>query len=56
MNQKIEGVLRTKPSEREIDAAAREQGIPSMQEDGVLKMLRGVTSLAELARAVDLVA
>ena len=54
MDQKIEEILRTKPSEREIAAAAKMQGIPTMQEDGVLKVLRGITSLEELGRVVDL--
>jgi type II secretory ATPase GspE/PulE/Tfp pilus assembly ATPase PilB-like protein len=54
MDQKIEEILRTKPSEREIAAAAREQGIPTMQQDGILKVLRGITSLEELRRVVDL--
>ena len=54
MDQKIEEILRTKPSEREIALAAKAQGIPTMQEDGVLKVLRGVTSLEELGRVVDL--
>lgn len=54
MDEKIEGLLRDKPSEREITTFARYQGIPSMQEDGVLKTLKGVTSLEELTRVVDL--
>lgn len=54
MDEKIEEILRTKPSEREIAAAAKPQGIPTMQEDGVIKVLRGVTSLEELRRVVDL--
>ncbi len=54
MDSHIEEILRNKPSEREIFTAARPQGIPSMQEDGVLKVLRGVTSLEELRRVVDL--
>ncbi|MBX4192588.1 type II/IV secretion system protein [Candidatus Parcubacteria bacterium] len=54
MDQHIEDILRTKPSEREIMTAARPQGIPSMQEDGILKILKGVTSLEELQRVVDL--
>jgi type II secretory ATPase GspE/PulE/Tfp pilus assembly ATPase PilB-like protein len=54
MDSVIEEILRTKPSEREIFTAARVQGIPSMQEDGILKVLRGVTSLDELRRVVDL--
>ncbi|MES2007197.1 MAG: type II/IV secretion system protein [Patescibacteria group bacterium] len=54
MDQAIEEILRTSPSERDIKAAAKSQGVPSMQEDGVLKMLRGVTSLDELKRVIDL--
>jgi type IV pilus assembly protein PilB len=54
MDSAIETILREKPSEREIFTAARPQGIPSMEEDGVIKVLRGVTSLDELSRVVDL--
>jgi type IV pilus assembly protein PilB len=53
MDQSIETILRTSPSEREIAVVAKAQGIPSMQEDGVLKVLRGVTSLDELKRVID---
>jgi len=53
MDTAIEEILRTSPSEREIAQAAKAQGIPTMQEDGVLKVLRGVTSLDELARVID---
>ncbi len=54
MDEAIETILRSKPSEREIAAAAKPQGIPTMQEDGILKILRGITSLEELGRVVDL--
>lgn len=54
MDSAIEAKLREKPSEREIALAARPQGIPTMQEDGVIKVLRGITSLEELSRVVDL--
>ena len=54
MDSAIETILRTKPSEREVYQAARPQGIPSMQEDGIIKVLRGVTSMEELRRVVDL--
>ncbi len=54
MDSAIETILRSKPSEREIYAAARPQGIPSMQEDGIIKILRGITSMEELGRVVDL--
>jgi type II secretory ATPase GspE/PulE/Tfp pilus assembly ATPase PilB-like protein len=53
MDQAIEELLRKNPTEREIAAAAKPQGIPTMQEDGVLKVLRGVTSLDELKRVID---
>jgi len=54
MDTAIETMLRSKPSEREIANAAKPQGIPTMPQDGVLKVLRGVTSLDELSRVVDL--
>jgi type II secretory ATPase GspE/PulE/Tfp pilus assembly ATPase PilB-like protein len=54
MDSAIEEILRSKPTEREIAAAAKPQGIPTMPQDGVIKVLRGVTSLEELTRVVDL--
>lgn len=54
MDQSIEQVLRTNPSEREIWKAAQPQGIFTMQQDGVIKVLQGVTSLEELERVIDL--
>lgn len=54
MDDAIEKILREKPSEREVAAAARPQGIPTMPEDGIIKVLRGVTSMEELKRVVDL--
>ena len=54
MDRAIEEILRSRPSEREIAEAARAQGIPNMQEDGILKAVRGVTTLDELGRVVDL--
>jgi len=56
MDRAIEEVLRSKPSEREVAEAAKPQGVPTMEEDGILKVLRGVTSLEELSRVVDLTA
>lgn len=54
MDSAIEEMLRTKPSEREIAQAAKPQSIPTMQQDGIIKALRGVTSLDELMRVIDL--
>ncbi|KKU77332.1 MAG: hypothetical protein UY03_C0017G0040 [Parcubacteria group bacterium GW2011_GWA2_47_64] len=50
----IEKIVRENPSEREIAAVAAMQGIPNMQQDGILKVLTGVTSLQELERVINL--
>ena len=54
IDKNIEDVVESSPSEREIWKAARPQGILTMAEDGVKKVLTGVTSLDELERVVDL--
>ena len=54
MDDAIEAVVRTNPSEREIQKAAEPQGIPSMKQDGVTQILNGVTSMEELLRVIDL--
>lgn len=53
MNTDIEKLISDNPSEREIRKIADKQGIPSLKEDGILKVLAGVTSLEELSRSVD---
>lgn len=52
--EKIEQIVSSNPSEREIKEAALEQKILTMKQDGVLKILRGVTTLDELERIVDI--
>jgi type II secretory ATPase GspE/PulE/Tfp pilus assembly ATPase PilB-like protein len=54
MDAAVETILRSKPSEREVAEAAKPQGIPTMAQDGIIKMLKGITSLEELHRVVDL--
>jgi len=50
----IEALLSSgNPSEREIEKVVETQGIFTMAEDGIVKMLSGVTSFAELERVVD---
>ena len=56
MNADIEKILITNPSEREIVAASKNQGIPTLREDAILKVLEGVTSFEEVSRVVDLYA
>jgi type II secretory ATPase GspE/PulE/Tfp pilus assembly ATPase PilB-like protein len=50
----IEAIIRENPSEREIRAASLPQGIPNMKQDGVFKVLKGVTTFEELERVVDI--
>lgn len=47
-------IVTSNPSSREIKKAAEQQGLLTMGEDGVLKVLRGVTTMEELSRVVDL--
>lgn len=49
----VEEAIIKNPSEREIKKAAEPQNIFSMKEDGILKVIDGITSLEELKRVVD---
>ena len=49
----IEKLIITEPSERDIKRAAQKQGLLDMKEDGVVKILQGVTSLSEVKSVVD---
>lgn len=51
----IEKIIPQNPSEREIKKIAANQGTLNMREDGVVKVLKGITSLEEVGSAVDLI-
>jgi type IV pilus assembly protein PilB len=53
-DENIEKVVIQNPSEREINKAAENQGILNMKQDGIIKVLQGLTSLDELSRVIDL--
>lgn len=53
-DEKIDEIVKENPSEREINKASENQGILTMKQDGILKILRGITSLDELGRVIDL--
>ncbi len=53
-NAEIEKIIPENPSEREIKQIAKTQGILSMRQDGVIKMLNGITSYEEVLSVVDL--
>jgi len=50
----IEEVIMKNSSEREIKEAAKSQNILDMKQDGILKVLKGISSIDELARVIDL--
>ena len=53
-DKKVEDAVENNPSEREIWNAAKDQGILTMRQDGILKILKGMTSLVELERVIAL--
>ena len=53
-DENIEKIMITNPSEREIKKAAESQSLLDMAEDGVVKVLKGITSLEELERVVEM--
>ncbi|MBI4121175.1 MAG: Flp pilus assembly complex ATPase component TadA, partial [Parcubacteria group bacterium] len=54
MNAEIEKLAAENPSEREIKKLMDKQGLLDMGEDGVSKILLGVTSFEEVRRVIDL--
>jgi type IV pilus assembly protein PilB len=52
-DESIEKAVSEHVSAREIKKAAEGQGIFSMLQDGIMKVLSGITSLDELARVID---
>ncbi len=54
MDAAIEDVVETSPSEREIKKAAAQQGILTLPQDAVVKILQGKTTVEEVGRVVDL--
>ncbi len=50
----IQNIIPTNPSEREIKQVADKQGILDMKEDGIVKVLKKVTTLEEVKSVVSL--
>ena len=53
-DEAIEKIIPENPSEREIKKVAALQGILSMRQDGMVKIINGVTSYEEVQSVVDL--
>jgi type IV pilus assembly protein PilB len=54
MNEKVEQAVQSGASDRDIWIAAQGQGLLTMKQDGVIKVLQGVTTLEELDRVISL--
>src|SRR4029077_5401228 len=54
MDKNVKELINKNPSKREIERAADPQAILNMKEDGIIKVLRGITSLDEVERVVEL--
>lgn len=54
VDESIENIIKDSPSEREIRTAAEGQNLLTLVEDGILKSVKGITSLDELERVIDL--
>lgn len=54
MDENIEKVVKDNPSEREINKASENQGLLSMLQDGIIKVLSGTTSIEELKRVISI--
>lgn len=54
ITEKIKNAILSDPRESAILEVAKEQGIPTMQQDGIMKVLGGITSLDEVSRVLDL--
>ena len=54
MDEKIEMVVRESPSEREIKKAALGQNLLTLNQDGIIKVLQGITTISELRRIIDI--
>ena len=53
-DEAIEKIIPQNPSEREIKKIAKTQGILSMRQDGMVKIINGLTSYEEVQSVVDL--
>jgi type IV pilus assembly protein PilB len=54
MNKEIENIILTDMSEAKVAAIMKKQGLLNLREDGIIKVLNGVTSLSEIIKETDL--
>ncbi len=54
MTNQLGEIILKEPTESKIEEEARRQGMTTMKQDGILKVLDGVTSLEEVLRAAEI--
>jgi len=54
IDDEMEQLISKKPRETEVEELAKKQGILTMKEDAVIKALKGITSLEEVKRVIEL--
>jgi len=53
MTKELSELILTKPSEADIKKEADRQGMITMKQDGILKVLKGLTSIEEVLRVAE---
>jgi len=53
MTDQLTDIILKEPSEREISKEAERQGMITMKQDGILKVLTGVTTIEEVLRVAE---
>jgi type IV pilus assembly protein PilB len=54
MSPEVDSVIEMNPSEDEVEKASANQGILTMKQDGIIKILKGITSIDELERVITI--
>jgi general secretion pathway protein E/type IV pilus assembly protein PilB len=54
MKKEVEEAIINNPSDRDIKAASASQNLLDMKQDGVIRVLKAVSSLDELGRVIDI--
>ena len=54
MKKEVEEAIINNPSDRDIKAASLSQNLLDMKQDGIIRILKGVSSLDELGRVIDI--
>jgi len=54
ISPEVNSVVEMNPSEAELEKAAAPQGILTLKQDGIVKVLKGITSLQELERVITI--